>query len=105
MKLTKQDMPETMYRASRCCRVMGNPTAYLILRCLNTGRKTPCELSGELRIHLTTISMTLRHLRQVDLVRYETCGRIKNYWIKDQRVLRILDAIEDWVETMRLKRE
>ena len=105
MAVTKQKMPETMYRASRCCRVLGNPTAYLILRCLNASRKTPGDLSGELRMPLTTISMTLRHLRQMDMVRYETKGRAKEYWIKDRKVLRILSTIEEWVETMRERRE
>ena len=104
MAVTKHKMPETMYRASRCCRVLGNPTAYLILRCLNTFCKTPGDLSDELRMPLTTISMTLRHLRQMDLVRYETKGRTKEYWIKDRKVLKILDTIEEWVETIRAKR-
>lgn len=104
MGLTKQNMPETMYRASRCCRTLGNPTAYLVLRYLDTKRMTPGDLSGELRIPLTTISMTLRHLRQLDLIRYETKGRTKEYWIKDRKVLEILNIIEEWVETMREKR-
>ena len=104
MAVTKHDMPETMYRASRCCRVLGNPTAYLILRCLDARRMTPGRLSSELRIPLTTISTTLRHLREMDLVRYETTGRTKEYWVKDIRVVKMLDAVESWVETMRKKR-
>ncbi len=104
MPLTKEKMPETMYRASRCCRVLGNPTAYLILRCLGTKRKTPHELSEELNTPLSTVSTTLRHLRQVDLVRYETSGKTKVYWIKDSTVLRILDTIEQWVERVRQER-
>ncbi|MBI2441030.1 MAG: winged helix-turn-helix transcriptional regulator [Lentisphaerae bacterium] len=104
MGITKQNMPETMYRASRCCRVLGNPTAYLILRCLDTSRKTPGDLSTALHIPLTTISMTLRHLRQMDVIRYETKGRTKEYWIKDRKVLRILITVEEWVESVRAKR-
>jgi DNA-binding transcriptional ArsR family regulator len=104
MALTKKSMPETMYRASRCCRVLGNPTAYLILRCLGTKRKTPHQLSEEINAPLSTISMTLRHLRQVDLVRYETRGKTKEYWIKDRGVLRMLDTIEEWVEHVREER-
>jgi len=65
---------------------------------------TPGDLSDELRIPLTTISMTLRHFRQMDLIRYETKGRTKEYWIKDRKVLRILNTIEEWVETVREKR-
>jgi DNA-binding HxlR family transcriptional regulator len=97
-------MPETLYRASRCCRVLGNPTAYLILRCLRQGRKTPGELAKEMRVPVPTISCTLRHLRQMDLVRYETKGRFKEYWIKENSVLAVLDALEQWVEGMRAKR-
>jgi len=105
MSITKTNMPETMYRASRCCRVLGNPTAYLILRSLGAARRSPSELSDALRIRLATISMTLRHLRQTDMVRYETTGRSRQYWVKDRRVLAILDALEAWVETMRKKRK
>jgi DNA-binding HxlR family transcriptional regulator len=104
MAMTKQKMPETMYRASRCCRVLGNPTAYLIVRCLDRGSKTPAEMSKELNIPLTTISSTLRHLRQMDLVRYETRGRSKDYWLKDRKILSILDTIEQWVEAVRVQR-
>ena len=104
MEITKQRMPETMYRASRCCRVLGNPTAYLILRYLEDKRSTPTQLSAGLEIPLSTISMTLRHLRQLDLVRYETKKTSKEYWVKDRRVLNILDAAEQWVESVREKR-
>lgn len=101
MGLTKREMPETMYRASRCCRVLGNPTAYLVIRCLGGERKTPSELCKLLRVPVPTISITLRHLRQVDLVRYEAKGKTKNYWLKDQKILDVLDSFEDWVEAMR----
>jgi DNA-binding transcriptional regulator GbsR (MarR family) len=104
MSLSKETMPETMYRASRCCRIVGNPTAYLILRCLDKSRKTPSELSAELKVPISTISMTLRHLRQVELVRYATRGHKKLYWVKEKRFLGILDSLEQWVERMRTKR-
>jgi DNA-binding HxlR family transcriptional regulator len=104
MGLTKEGMPETLYRASRCCRVLGNPTAYLILRVLQAERKTPTQLSRELHVPLTTVSLTLRHLRQVDLVRYETRNRNKLYWVKGSKVRKILDTLEDWVETVQASR-
>lgn len=49
------------------------------------------DLSEQLRIPISTISMTLRHLRQMDVVRYETSGRNKEYWVKDGKVLSILE--------------
>jgi len=106
MRLTKQSIPETMtmYRASRCCRVLGNPTAYLIVRCLGEERKTLNDLSEELKVPLSTISMTLRHLRQMDMVRYETQGESKEYWVKDWMLLSMLNTIEKWVKSVREKR-
>lgn len=104
MVMTKRKMPETMYRTSRCCRVLGNPTAYLILRCLGTRRMTPTEIARELEISLPAVSMTLRHMRQVDLVRYETNGHSKEYWVKDEHVLRLICELEKRVDAMREKR-
>jgi DNA-binding transcriptional ArsR family regulator len=72
MSITKTKMPETMYRASRCCRILGNPTAYLILRALGKRRITPTEISRNSELNLSTVSRTLRHLRDIDMVRYET---------------------------------
>jgi len=104
MSLRKESMPETMYRASRLFRVLGNPTAYLILRSLGNGRKTPGEIGNELGIHVTTISVTLRHLRQVDLVRYLTKGRHKVYWLKEKGVEKLLSRAESLVDRMRTER-
>jgi DNA-binding transcriptional ArsR family regulator len=104
MKTTKANMPETMYRASRCCRILGNPTAYLILRVLGTRRKTPTQISTALEISLSAVSFTLRQLRNVDLVRYETKGITKEYWVKDRKVLDVLHALEALTKIMRKKR-
>ena len=104
MKMTKQNMPEIMYRASRCCRVLGNPTAYLILRFLGAKRKTPTQASQVLGVSLPAVSFTLRELRNVDMVRYETKGITREYWVKDPKVLDILSTLERWVRTMRKRR-
>ncbi|MFC1479176.1 ArsR/SmtB family transcription factor [Planctomycetota bacterium] len=105
MKSRTKNMPETMYRASRYFRVLGNPTAYMILRTLEHDRKTPGELSEELGKSLETISITLRHLRQINMVRYQAKGRTKEYWIKDKGVLELLNKSEELVERMRKKRK
>jgi DNA-binding transcriptional ArsR family regulator len=104
MKLTKHCMPETMYRASRCCRILGNPTAYLILRFLGRNRQTPSAISQGLQLSLPAVSSTLRELRNVDLVRYETAGKTREYWLKDRKVLELLDALEALTRIMRRKR-
>lgn len=97
-------MPETEYRASRICRVLGNPTAYQIIKMLFGTRKKPSEIADELGISLTLASATLRVLRNIDLVRYETKGKEKIYWLKDSTILEICDRLEKFIAQMREKR-
>lgn len=101
MNITKSKMPETMYRSSRFCRVVGSPTAYLILRALQGGSLTVKEISEQIEISENAVSFALRNLRQIDVVRYETVGLNKAYWIKNSRILSILDSIEGWVDELR----
>lgn len=94
-------MRETAYRASRWFRVLGNPLAYQTVRCLGSGEKTVSDLAAQLGQGIKNMSHTLRHLRQVDLVRYETRGRNKVYWLKDGDVLELLQWVEARVDRMR----
>jgi predicted transcriptional regulator len=100
----KKKMLETHYRASRFCRVLGNPTAYQILKELTKSAKTPTQLAGEIGLSVKTISDTLRHLREVNLVRYTTKEKNKIYSLKDKLVSTALLNIEKYVERMRLTR-
>jgi DNA-binding HxlR family transcriptional regulator len=94
-------MLETYYRASRFCRVIGNPTAYEILKELTKSRKTPSELAKEIRLSVKTISETLRNLRHINLVRYRTCDNFKIYSLKDASLPGVLKHIEKYVKKMR----
>ncbi len=97
----RKRMPETQYRASRVCRVLGNPTAYQILKALYGARKKPREIAADLGISSTLVSQTLRIMRNVDVVRYETKGKEKIYWIKDNSIYRICRALEEFVVRIR----
>lgn len=97
-------MSETQYRASRFCRVLGNPTAYQILRILSQGKSTPSELANQIGLSRKTISDTLRNLRQVDLVRYDTVKKNKVYFLKDNLIKKILIFLEDYADKMRFKK-
>jgi predicted transcriptional regulator len=97
-------MPETHYRASRFCRVLGNPTAYEILKLLSKSKKTPTELSKDIGLSLKTVSETLRNLRQINLVRYTTEQNRKIYFLKDKFLHNALQHIEQYVEKMRVKK-
>ena len=96
-------MPETEYRASRVCRVLGNPTAYQIIKTLYGSRRKPGEIAEKLGVSSTLISQTLRVMRNVDVVRYETRGKEKIYWIKDRSIYEICKTLEKFVVTMRHK--
>jgi DNA-binding transcriptional ArsR family regulator len=93
-------VPELYYRSSRICRVLGNPTAYQILKILIKNRKAPSALADELKLSLPTISIALRHLRQIDLVRYENLREGKVYFIKDDTVVSILNQLEVLVKRL-----
>jgi DNA-binding transcriptional ArsR family regulator len=97
-------MLETDYRASRFCRVLGNPTAYQILKLLKKSARTPTQLSEKVGVTLKTISATLRNLRQINVVRYETQYKNKVYSLKDSSLLEILRYIEKYVDKMRVQK-
>ena len=96
-------MPETQYRASRVCRVLGNPTAYQIMKLLFGSKKTPSEIAEQMQISITLTSSTLRILRNLDIVRYETKGKEKVYWIKDKTIPQVCKRLERFVSRMRTK--
>jgi DNA-binding transcriptional ArsR family regulator len=95
--MTKKIIPENRYRASRICRALGNPTAYEILTLLRDQKRTPEELSSLLGVSISTISQVLRVLRNLDLVRYEVKWRSHMYWIKSNRVAKVMDVLEQLV--------
>ncbi len=102
--MERRQLSETEYRSSRVCRVLGNPTAYQILKILTKGRKTVSEIADIIGLSVKTISYTLKTLRQVDLVRYDTRSNNKIYFLKDRAVFAILNSIEDYTEKMRTKK-
>jgi len=100
-KIKKKYMNETHYRSSRICRVLGNPTAYKIIKLLEKRALTPSEIAVKLNLAVTTISQTLRILRKIDLVRYETYNREKLYFLKHRKISKILKELEAFVDTIR----
>ena len=91
------------YRSSRICRVLGNPTAYQIVKSLMEGSKTPSVIADELKLSLPTISTALRNLRQIDLVRYENKKEGKVYFVKDKTITPILGLLERLVENIKTR--
>lgn len=100
----RKRLPETQYRGSRLCRVLGNPTAYQVLHCLMKNPASPSALAEAIGLSLQTISDTLRNLRNVDIVRYDTVNKNKIYFVKDSTLFSIIKEIECFVGQMRLKK-
>jgi predicted transcriptional regulator len=83
---------------------MGNPTAYQIVRYLTKKkRSSPTELVEKIGLSLQTICDTLRNLRNIDVVRYETINKNKVYFLKDRKIIDILEDIEGFVRRTRVK--
>ncbi len=99
--MRRKPVPETQYRGSRFCRILGNPTAYQIIRRLSKGAATPSELAEEIGLSLSTVSCTLRTLRNIDVIRYEITDKNKMYFLKDDTIAEIIKRIELFVRNMR----
>ncbi len=97
----RKKIPELHYRSSRICRVLGNPTAYEVLKALSRSVMKPTEIARKLRLSIPTISVVLRSLRQLDLVRYESVVDGKKYSIKDSMVLSVMNQIETLVRRLK----
>jgi len=100
----RRKMAETEYRASRICRILGNPTAYQIIKCLFKKSRNPTELATELGLSVQTISIALAKLRNVDLVRYEVKINERIYWLKHKALIHILLSLEKLVRYIRIQK-
>lgn len=101
-RIIEDDMPEDWYRACRLCSALANPKTYALLRILvHKGKLTPADLARQLNRSPVTISVHLRQLRNLDLVRFQKAGRQRFYWIKDAQVSRIFRELERFVSNVR----
>jgi DNA-binding transcriptional ArsR family regulator len=97
----RKKISELYYRSSRICRVLGNPTAYEVLKALSRTAMKPTDIAKEMRLSIPTISAVLRSLRQLDLVRYETVVNGKMYSIKDTAILSVMSQTETLVKRLK----
>lgn len=84
-------MRESSYRASRVCRILGNPLVFAIIsELLDQGGMTPSELSKRLKRPVQTVSTYLARLRTADFIRYEADGGRTRYHLKHPEQIRQL---------------
>ncbi len=94
-------MEETWYRASRLCRLLGNPVAFQVILLLDRqGALGPGEIARRVQRKLSTVSTTLAKLRAAELVRYDTRGGRPRYWLKQRSETRaVLAGLMRFVRT------
>ena len=73
-------------RAARLLRVLGDPTRLRIVRALASEELCVCDLATLMGQSQSTISHSLRALRQMRLVRYRRVGKIAYYSVDDAHV-------------------
>ncbi len=93
-------------RTSQFCRILGNPTAYRIVRLLDGNRRRPVELSRTLGVSPSAVVTHLKHLQLAGIVRSRSTarrrkGRQVEYWLANPRIARILLELERILETLR----
>ncbi len=101
-KLNWFDMDETLYRASQICRVLGNPKAIQILEEIRRlGQSTPGDLASRVNRSLHAVSVALKHLREIQLVRYQRDGKHAVYRLKDRQVAGMLEKVKRLADHLR----
>lgn len=71
---------------SETFRVLGDPTRLRIVHALSGGELCVCDLANVLGASQSTVSHSLRALRQLRLVRYRKEGKIAYYAIDDAHI-------------------
>ncbi|MEO0185309.1 MAG: ArsR family transcriptional regulator [candidate division WOR-3 bacterium] len=99
--MARRKIPENHYRASRICRVLGNPTAYEMLHLLRNNMMRPEEIAEKMGLNISTVSMTLRSLRQIDLVRYMVKWQKRIYWIKEEQLVNVMKELDKLVKKIK----
>lgn len=94
-------MKEGWYRASRLCRLLGNPVTFQVVLLLDReGPLTPGQIARRVERAVSTVSETLAKLRAAEVVRYDARDGRPHYWLKQRRETRaILARLMTFVRT------
>jgi DNA-binding transcriptional ArsR family regulator len=81
-----EDMEEIPYRTSRLMKALGNPKTYALVRWLFKERAlTVQEIADRLHRSQQAVSVMLRSLRELDIVRYQRQEQNVIYALKGRR--------------------
>ena len=89
---------ESVERVADTFSVLGDPTRLRIAHALAREELCVCDLATLLGLSQSTISHSLRALRQMRLVRYRKEGKIAYYSLDDDHITRILGVAFEHAE-------
>ena len=88
---------DILIRKSEILKALGQPTRMKIIELLRDGERCVCEMLPILGEEQANVSKHLSILRQAGIVEFRKEGVSSYYKIKDKRVFKLLDVVEDIV--------
>jgi len=90
-RATRTMKPATTVAAlAETFRVLGDPTRLRIVHALSTEELCVCDLANLLQTSQSTVSHSLRALRQMRLVRFRKDGKIAYYSLDDDHIASLI---------------
>jgi len=83
--------PEAVALLAETFKVLGDPTRVRIAFALSREELCVCDIANLLGVAESTVSHSLRTLRQMKLVRFRKEGRIAYYSLDDEHIANLLD--------------
>jgi len=83
--------PEAVALLAETFKVLGDPTRVRIAFALSREELCVCDIANLLGVAQSTVSHSLRTLRQMKLVRFRKEGRIAYYSLDDEHIANLLD--------------
>ena len=82
--------PDAVAALAETFKVLGDPTRLRVVHALSCEELCVCDLAALLEMPQSTISHSLRALRQMRLVQYRKEGKIAYYSLDDDHITRLL---------------
>lgn len=89
---------DVVARAADTFKVLGDPTRLRLVHALSREELCVCDLAMLLEQSQSTVSHSLRSLRQMRLVRYRKVGKIAYYSLDDHHIARLVRLAFQHVE-------
>ncbi len=80
----------TVERTADTFKILGDPTRLRIVHALSGDELCVCDLAALLEMSQSSVSHSLRALRQMRLVRYRKAGKIAYYSLDDGHIAQLL---------------